>query len=521
MNSYSIDASVYAFPFSNITGDEKDAKEIKKYCNTINNLYNSITKNGKLQQRNFKYFFFYKDIELINKKNLFFKFSDVNKIQEILKNNNIYDINVKQTQKRFVELREELRINNTIKISNNPQDKFKERRQNNVIFEKWFKIENINFEPNKEPSLPVDVSGKICNQVLINNAKKNITKIAYLNKYVYKNNVNIHKIILNNGSEALINAEFKIVMFSESFINKKNINQTKNYIIKKAPSRNVRIEKQKVKISILDALVNVNYQYNSYEWEKALNDAKMKFKNYLVFGKEVESGLLQYFSKIIDEYFIMLYDPKSSRQLKELDEWMKEGPNTLFKYLKAIYNFVSAYNLSKLHIKRNERYYCSYKCEFYEECGSNLRFFGVECSNESPKIKNDSSVIKDREKMNSVNVKEIYWIHLKPKTVICDNKHLWFVTLRIHLRYLGNGKIEIGWIGRHLYPQCPKRNNISDCHRERCPFYQTYFLNKPYNPAKELTNYLKQWPKQEPEPENEPPKTEKSKKSSNILPENP
>jgi len=535
MNNYSIDASVYAFPFANMTGDIKEAEEIKKYCNTINKICYLAMNRGKWEKRDKKYFFFYRDLELIYKYKEVFLFSlgAVNKMQQILIKNKISYINVSQVQKRFINLLNELR---NINIISNDQKKsdFLEKWQKGVIFEKWFNIEDINFKQNKEPSLPDEVCKKLGSQDLINNAKKNIAKISYLNKYVYKNEM-LHNIVLSNSISAQsipIDAEFDVTMAKGHYLEKKNKISYK-YIIKNAPFKNININNQNVNICALDALVdfkydsnlhNVSYiQYNLDRWKKVLNSSQKNFMDHIVFGSEVKSALTQYLKKIFNERHLLLSDKKNNlKKIEEIDTWMKEGPNTLYENLKALNDFIASGNINKIKKNKNERYHCckikicegkachefistsnfhcARKCEFLEVCGSNIRYFGVDCSDEILSDKKNDFVKKERTKKNKEGIESKYWMHIKPKNILCYDS-VWFMTLRVYFKNLGYDKIEVGWIGRHLYIPC-RKDQKNECRRQECPLNQFNPKNQPYDHAKELENYLRQWPKQEPEPEN-------------------
>jgi hypothetical protein len=512
MNNYSIDASVYAFPFSNKIGN---AKEIENYCKTVMYISRLVGGKNRKELRHIKYFFFGKDIELINNKNkhYFFSINTINQMKQILKKNNNNYIDVHDAQIKFNTLIKRLEINNK---------NYNADIQEIVLFEKWFNIENINFEPDKVLLLPDEVSKKINNKELIENTCKNIAKIAYLNEYVYNNNEDIHNIILNDCiTEPSISGddvEFDVVMSKGNYTDRNNKGQTYNKIIKTAPSKTVKIKKLKVNISTLNTFLNYNYHYNSYEWEKALDDAKKRFKDNVIFGLEVRSGLRQYINKVIYERYKL---STNSEDIKKIDRWMKEGPNTLYENLKALDDFLTKTNLNTVPKKNDERYHCCKKCdgklcpedeevgfsckgkcEFLEACGSNIRFFGVDCSDERWSHKNDQSgfVEKDRNRKNSQGDDNIYWLHLKPISKECDDD-LWFLTLRIHFRllvpYQVQKKIEIGWIGRHLYLPC-RKDQQNGCNRPKCPLNRYNPLNQPNDPKKELENYLKQWPEQEP-----------------------
>lgn len=137
----------------------------------------------------------------------------------------------------------------------------------------------------------------------------------------------------------------------------------------------------------------------------------------------------------------------------------------------------------------NECYHCN--CDARNICGSNIRFFGVDCAGESQTNKDNKDVIKDRTKKNSNGSDDVYWLHLRPNNCGCDGE-LWFITFRIYFKFISAKQIEIGWIGRHLYQPCRKKNKIYKCERPKCP------LN-PDSPDydkndDDLTNFLKQWP---------------------------
>jgi len=476
MNNYSIDASVYAFPFHfNGKTWDWDAGKIENYCRTINYITRLVGGKGRLELRHIKYFFFGRDIDLIEK-NFLFPYSVINQMKELLKSNDNDYFDVKDVQSKFQTLIKRLKIND--KSSNNDDNT---DIQEKILFEKWFKIEDIHFTPGKEPSLPNVVSGKVCNQVLINNAKKNIVKIAYLNEHVYKSS-ELHNIILGNCNTSQIipitNCEFKVDF---GFYEDKGVRRT--YKIKNAPLTN--ISNKDVNISTLDALINNDRNYNVGDWEEVLKKARKDFEDHLAFGLEVGTSLEEYFNKIHKEYSKFGSDPNNiSSQQEKMDKWMEEGPDTLYEYLKTLNNFIAKADLNPVQENGNRCYSCIGNCEFLDECGSNIKFFGVDCADEKLEHKYYSYIEEDRKKLNSKGSKEIYWMHLRPQTKECDDD-LWSLTLRIHFKYLGNRKIEIGWIGRHLYLPCPKRNNITKCIRTECP------LHDPKNDN--LENYKKQW----------------------------
>ena len=495
MNSYSIDASVYAYPFKD---NIPDPNGIYIYYKTIMDLYDIIIKEQPLNK---KFYLFFMDIVLLYyHKELNLLEQDISQLNEtFIKANIPFDFN--EAQKSLDTIITWL-LTNKSDIDLN-DDQLPEK----IIFEDWFNIEDIKFKDYNNLSLPEEINEKIYNEDLKINTAKNIAKIAYLNEYVYKND-EFHKIILNNYIQVQPIStdcwEFDIEMAKESFIDQNNIKQTKKYIIKNAPLININIKDQKqVNISKLDVLIKNNYRYG--DWEEALNAAENEFKH-LKFGHEVKESLKEYVSKINIEKNNL----SESDELKTINNWNKEGPDLLYEYLKTLNDFVSKADLSppKIRIITGERYHCNKICEFIESCSSNLRFYGIDCVSESRGVKEDRDgedqfylVEADRTIRNSENGYNYskYWTHLRPKTVKCFNL-LWFLSFRIHFILLDTEqKIEIGWIGRHLYHPCTDLIKRKKCENDGrgidCPLHPLNPLDPPYDKkADELTNYLKQWP---------------------------
>jgi len=512
MISYSIDASVYAYPFKK--GNSYTGEELTEYYDTINNFFEIIVEK---QPRDKKFYLFSSDIEFIN---------DHDELKLLEQNISPLNQMVENKEIDFREVQEHL--DNIIKrllFPTSDDDPLSEI----IIFENWFHIEDVKFKDDNYPLLPDEVSEKIGNEELIKNTTKNIAKIAYLNEYVYKSG-EFHNIILNNYIQAqpisIDGWEFDIKMAKEIFTDEETDEEKiNNYIIKNAPLEKININEQKqVNISKLDVLLKNNYRYDEPgEWKKALNDAENNFKH-LKFGHDVNKSLEEYIYKINIEK----NNPLKANDLEAINNWDKEGPDLLYNYLKTLNDFVSIpANLSKdkysINSDERERYHCNRNCEFYMNCSSNLRFYGVDCVPESRGIREDREgldqfdfVKVDRTIRNSKKggFYSIYWTHLKPKSVKCY-KSLWFLTLRIHFILLvTEQKIEIGHIGRHLYHPCtvfidnPKASlnmrikQIKD--RERCEYGRGIECPQhPLNPLEsdELTNYRGQWPK--PKLENE------------------
>ena len=218
--------------------------------------------------------------------------------------------------------------------------------------------------------------------------------------------------------------------------------------------KKVYINTQNINISNFDTLINNNCKYSNL-WEQALDDAILQFGNHLEFVPDVKKNLNEYVNKINKEK-IKLNSKIKKRQIykyfkERYEYWDEEGPDTLYEYLKAINDFLINVDISKFQKNKDGNYFCR-----------NIKFFGIDCSDENMLAKNNLDVKKDRTIKDSQGNDNIYWMHLKPISMQCDNT-LRFLTLRIHFRYLGNGKIEIGLIGRHRYLPCTDANKRANC----------------------------------------------------------
>ena len=160
MINYSIDASVYAYPFQQ---KPSDPKEIIYYCKAINNLCDVVNKK---QPRNKKIYLFLRDMKFIYKnKELNYVLQDISSLDQLLKEKNI-KINILREAKENVEM-----------VFNRFQSflftPLKENKQSDeIIFEEWFNIENVIFKDNKTITLPNDIDKIIKNKELKKNTKK-------------------------------------------------------------------------------------------------------------------------------------------------------------------------------------------------------------------------------------------------------------------------------------------------------------------------------------------------------------
>jgi hypothetical protein len=483
MNNYSIDASVYAYPFH---ASNPKLKEITNYILTINK-FNKLLEN---KQFHVKYFLFKSDIELIGKhKDLDFTEKDVSSWEKFLLERKNISINIEAIRDEFTRILSKLVAILLTKKGNNDLNDENDFA-NFIIFENWFDIEDVRFIDNKKPSLPDEIDKSINNK-LKENTIKNIAKISALNKFVY-NGAEMHSIILGHNKKietipVTTNLEIKMMKDYDTSNKVDSI-----YKIRNMPTNNVTIQNQNVKISPIESFVTDNEKYKT--WKEAFNAAKTGFSQRLTFGKDgndksIIASITQYINTI------HRYRGKFEGVIgDEIDNWLKVFPNVLYANLKVFYDFQdvmilhqdTAMGMRQIPKGFKEWYHCNMnKCEIFDICYSYIHFLGVNCSGERDEHKKNSDVIRDR----NING-NLYNMHLKINTKPCYDD-LWFLTLRIHFREFldtisGKKKIEIGWIGRHLYLPCnpKKRGKGIRCKEEECPLFDT----------DNLPNYLKQFP---------------------------
>ena len=192
MINYSIDGSVYAYPFQERL---PNVEELYDYCKIINDLHDVIIEK---QPRHKKYFLFSRDIKLVNGiKELNFCEKEYSLFTQIVKDNLKKPILVKDAQDLLNEiwnrlLPYNLNSNSNEQNDNDVQDENKGDLSRHIIFEKWFNIENIVFKSSKDVSLISDTLKRINSIELRENTIKNIALIAALNRYVYLSSDNHH-----------------------------------------------------------------------------------------------------------------------------------------------------------------------------------------------------------------------------------------------------------------------------------------------------------------------------------------
>ena len=450
MNNYYIDASIYANPLQkNIEEKGINTEILDEYFDRIRALYEIIIYN---QPRHIKYFLADRDFEFLRTCNLDLLQIDISKLSL----DKYYLSNLGLAQDLLNAIYKKL-CNALIHIE----------------FNKWFRILDLEF--NSEPILSDDISMYIRNDELRNNTIKNIAIIAALNEYVYKNS-KTHKIILSNDINldcVQITADLSIDMDFSPGRDKNNNKVIYKCKIKNFPNNDIlQIKNQNVEISKLNALTESNYIYSwNMDHNTFLDKVKKEFA-YIEFGLGCAKGMEQYRRKINIKQQEILKKNKMiiSKDFKDIEQWKNQFYDVLYANLEALNDFLSNNNIAG--IKKDDECYhgCEDGCDKIQYCGAHIRYFGADCVDETREDKKNRYVKLGRTFDNS-----IYWLHLRPYTMSCDAT-LWFLCMRIHFRWIETNKIEIGWIGMHLFAPCRKRDpvngTVKNCIRLECPRYK-------------------------------------------------
>jgi hypothetical protein len=473
MNNYYIDASVYAYNFPENIQNEENTKKNDDYFERIRILHDLVCNKKPC---NLKYFLSRHDFNFLEEK----KFIDRN-------------------------LKAGLMIAETL---------LEEINRKVIDFDDWFKIfPSIQYDSG--PFLSNDISPYIKNEELKNNTKKNIALIAALNKYVYKNS-KTYKIILNNDvnlNYIQITADFRVFIAQYKDDNNLVIRKIKGF-----PKNEIlQINSQKVEITKLNVLAENKFICPwKLDHDVFLNTMKVKL-SHIKFNPQCSVSLEQYKNKIdvkqqeiMDKYYgkvkkRILYkgeETDEEKQLDKIDRWKDQFYDVLSVNLETLNNYLDINNkMEKLFLEDETYGDCKRDCDKLENCGAHIRYFGADCVDETLNQKKNPDVEKDR-KINN----DIFWLHLRPNIIYvmpnekylksCESP-LWFLALRIHFRWISYQEIEVGFIGRHRFLPCKRRNSITkkvmNCNRPDCPVSQ----NSPLHERKleEYDNFLKEWPK--------------------------
>ena len=179
--------------------------------------------------------------------------------------------------------------------------------------------------------------------------------------------------------------------------------------------------------------------------------------DWLIFTPEAEKSICEYID--LNKY--------KNDNIKIIDE--EKISIKLYSYLKILYLFSKNINNNILQNKdydENNGYCCSPWCTLITKCKSQIRLMGADCIDENENQLKDNNVSAERI-LGGNN--DVFSLHLRPINKFCQSDD-WYKTLRIHFNWnCQEKKIEIGWIGRHLYLPCKEKDDFSKCGRTVCP----------------------------------------------------
>ncbi|GHT53404.1 hypothetical protein FACS1894106_4220 [Spirochaetia bacterium] len=369
MISYTIDASALAVPLL------PDKQNITDYLKGLKNCSDLLDNN------NIAVYLFFRDRVLLNRTEFRFDNDYQRKIMPLLRNSHFpADLYKKVWEnivdKRFEETRGERKVR--------------------CYFEDWFHINNINFHDD-DIFIPNDA---LIHDDLIYNLKKHMIIVSLLNKYIYKSSC-FHYLLTRDTQLKKVN----IVAFIDE-IDKERTNNAIPNDIQNPYNEEVEIA------DIVNLLVDNRPVYESVD--DAYKKAKEEFKEYLVFGKDVEKGI------------------KTIRE-------SSGPPNKIFAYLQTLKEFA----LLKINTKN----------ELNDDIVL-LKALGCDCSDEGIEKHEDSKVKENRTWDNGSGEKKIFWKHLKPATFNRrKDTEKRTRTVRIFFDWdVEKKKVIIGWIGCHPNP---------------------------------------------------------------------
>jgi len=453
MDNYFVDVSVYASPISNNDQCIKINKyALIEYIKRIEILYEIIIVE---QPRYLKYYLYNYDINFLLKNNL-----DLTQLD----NNFIL--------KSYLNSEEKILLENAKKLLNEIYKRVPIANKY-IEFKSWFKILYCTIL--SKPILQSDVLRNYFIDVQKEHTKNNIAIVAALNNYIYKNTNNI-KLVLGCNINCNIDITTKLKVFMDWYDGKDMYGEDKYreyiYKIKNFPEDDIiSLEKQNISTSTLDVLKKIKYNYS---WKDNLSVLKFNFKN-ITFINECDIELEIYKNKIKEKQKEILKEYKNKinkkrnteqekKDLEKIKKWKKQCMEVIYRNLYAIDIFLD--NINKTSVKEIHEHYndCKPGCINLEWCGSHIRYFGVDCVDETYNMKNEPSgfVKKDR----TINNNE-YWLHLKIFNISCKDE-FWYFSLRIHFRWIANNKIEIGSIGRHRYLPCEYKDPKTGLMKKKC-----------------------------------------------------
>jgi hypothetical protein len=456
MISYSVDASVYALPDIAASSGE----EINEYLHSLLKLA------GLIKREDIRVFLFHRDLRFLINNNMW---PNADKINLLTRKTNNQNYDPKRVVNSFLRV-----IQGALQSRNDTESDYTNGAKKQIFFDNWFhlkkiEIENANIETNGYPEGAYP-------DILPDNLAKNMSAIALLNRFVYtdpgKHRLIVGKNFLKNDSVTVqINSTIKKIT-TDPLRDRRGqpLNINVNYVISDIPAESIRLEHEKVIISTLDNIDNNNFP----DILSAFRAAKREFANNtqtFIFGDDAEAG--------IKEYSGTLQSQEGNKNLSNKAEYMA---NALYSHLEALNDFVLYLRKQEklldgidksVPVNRPNPYCCgSPYCRFSDACRSFIYFLGVKCSDENQnQLENNKKMYDERVRGNGKGGKELFRLHLKPHTELCDS-NAFFLTLRIYFEWDNEEKkIVIGWLGRHLYLplRCPPHKTSCWRWNKGCP----------------------------------------------------
>jgi hypothetical protein len=424
VSNYLVDASVYALPESIPESPNKELANLyKEYINNLDLLIKFISPHEETKINKFlkvnRFLFSRNDLKLLDDNNLEFSRPNKGKLEKILNNCKEKYI-VHDLWNWYSTLINYLYNKNKKEDDNSKQDTdYKQSPKSGKlrIFEDYMGISKIDVKVNSpcEPDLAKDIK----NTCLSDNLRKNIYKLAFLNKCVYKTS-DITSII-TTSNENKCNLDISIENIDHKFNNIQNRIWISKGLVKNKNLYEIKSEKFTSIREMLNKILSEN-----------IFDATLTFSN------TVKNSIDEYENKLSE-----LLDKTSGDIKKDIEFYKIEYSDTVYDCLCILEKLVQfskedSAPIFSLPLSKNfedcEKWIrCNDICKM---CRGYLRICGYNCSGENTKREYDG---------------DLYVIHLKPysENIESQEKHLVDLTLRIYFRW-DNEKIKIGYIGRHL-----------------------------------------------------------------------
>jgi hypothetical protein len=411
VSNYLVDASVYALPKQ--IQDKPDVETInlyEEYLENLNKLFEFIDPTSDDRNLKINYFLFCaKDIKLMIDNNLFLDDDIIIKLRKI---------NLQKKHKN--------RLGDLVNFILNEISPLRWKGKNtnpekHCTIESYIGVDDVSFK--KDIFCVPDIASGISNINLVDNLKKNIGILIFLNEKVYKSS-EITKIITNSQEkECKVSISIQEMKHNFNNVECQNINISDCTIL----NSSVRCLKQREFSSINDAL------------ENARND----FKDTLEYSKKVDESIDEY-EKILAK---LRYDRNNN--IEKIDKHKKVYPVTVYDCLYTIDKLVKYYKQNdKQHpiqpLSKNFNCNSIGENDICNKCRGYLRVCGYDCSDERKEdIKNEK--VKEARTIDD----QLFQIHLKPYSKTEGTKYS-EKSLRIYFRW-DTDKIKIGYIGKHLY----------------------------------------------------------------------